>query len=194
MIGAEVMLSNNGAELCTGKVISRVLDSNGNPVGEYNKDPLLDSRIYEVMFPDGEVQQYSSNLIAKAIWSECDSGGRRHQLMDEKISHEKGQDALEPEEAYKSINGRNKKFKKTTKGWRTLILKKDGQQSWVPMKDIKDTYPLALAEYAEKVGIHEEAAFWWWIPHVKRKKSQIIAAVNRRMIKKTHKFEVEVPS
>lgn len=194
LIGAEVVLPKSGTEVCAGKVIGRVLDSKGYPVGEYNKDPILDSRVYEVMFPDGEVKQYSSNLIAEAIWTEADADGRRYQMMNEIRSHQKGPDALEVDEAYEYGSGVSKKYTRTTKGWKILVSWKDGQESWVPLKDMKDTYPIALAQYAIKAGIDKEAAFRWWLPHVIAKKDQIVASVNRRMVKRTHKFGIEVPS
>ena len=194
MIGAEVVLPKDGTNRQTGKVIGRVLDENGKPIGDYNKDPLLDTRVYEVMFPDGEVNQYSSNLVAEAIWAECDADGRRYQILDDIINHEKLPDALEPNEAYENGSGTTNKYMKTTKGWRILVQWKDGQQSWIPLKDIKDTYPILVAEYAKSVGIEKKAAFRWWVPHVIRKKTHIISAINRRMAKKSHKFGIEVPS
>ena len=45
------------------KVVSRVKDKNGKVKGNYNKDPILDTRVYDVMFPDGAVCQYASNII-----------------------------------------------------------------------------------------------------------------------------------
>jgi hypothetical protein len=36
-----------------GEVIRRRRDSNGNPIGRRNLNPILDTREYEVLFPDG---------------------------------------------------------------------------------------------------------------------------------------------
>jgi hypothetical protein len=36
---------------------------------------MLDIRIYDVMFPDGVVQQYAANIIAENIYSQVDSDG-----------------------------------------------------------------------------------------------------------------------
>ena len=41
MLGMELMLPQDGAGMKTGKVISRVTDRSGKPVGNYDKDPLL---------------------------------------------------------------------------------------------------------------------------------------------------------
>ena len=66
-IGAEVLLPKEGASKQAEKIVSRVLNKDGNPVGAYNRDPLLDTRVYEVMFPDGTIQQYASNLIVEEV-------------------------------------------------------------------------------------------------------------------------------
>jgi hypothetical protein len=44
-------------------------------------------------------------------------------------------------------NGR-KVRKRTTKGWELLVKWKDGTTTWIPLKDLKETNPVELAEYA----------------------------------------------
>ena len=51
--------------MCTTTVIGVAQDNHGREVGTYNPGPVLDTRIYEVMFPDGKVEQYVVNLIAE---------------------------------------------------------------------------------------------------------------------------------
>ena len=43
---------------------------------------MLNTRVYDVMFPDGNVQQYSANVIAQSIYDSVDEDGHRHQLLD----------------------------------------------------------------------------------------------------------------
>ena len=70
---------------------------------------------------------------------------------------------------------------------------KDGCRSWVPMMDVKESYPVEMAEYATVKQISEEPAFAWWIPYTLKKRDQIISAVNCQVKKKTHKYGIEVP-
>ena len=49
MIGAEVILPRNGIDMQSGRVVRRVCDDKGRPIGEYNPDPLIDSRVYECL-------------------------------------------------------------------------------------------------------------------------------------------------
>ena len=193
LIGAEVILPQDGTTMQAGRVVGRVLDNSGKPVGAYNKDPLLDSRIYEVMFPDGNIEQYAANLIAESIYMDCDDEGRRSQMMDGIVEFHRSDDALRKDEAmYVNSNGRKGKIR-TTKGWKLLVSWKDGRKSRVPLKDAKESYPIEVAEFAVEMGIQNEPAFSWWVPHVLRKRGSIVSAVKSRVRRKTHKFGIEVP-
>jgi hypothetical protein len=42
-------------------------------------------------------------------------------------------------------------------------------------------------------NLEDAPAFVWWVPHVLKKRSRIIAAVAKRYHRRTHKFGIEVP-
>ena len=46
----------------------------------------------------------------------------------------------------------------------------DGLRSWVPMMDVKESYPVELAENAMVKGIDDKPAFAWWIPYTLKKR------------------------
>ena len=75
------------------------------------------------------------------------------------------------------------------KGWQLCIEWKDRSTSWETLSDMKESYPVEVAEYAEAVGISDEPAYSWWTTHVLNKRQRIIVAVN----KMTQKFEIKVP-
>ena len=58
---------------------------------------------------------------------------------------------------------------------------------------MKESYPVEDADYAEAVGISNETAFFWWTTHVLKQRHRIIAAVNKRYYKMTHKFGIKLP-
>jgi hypothetical protein len=73
---------------------------------------------------------------------------------------------------------------------------KDGSTSWQSLKDLKEAYPVAVAEHAVAQGIDDEPAFNWWVHVVLCKCEHIIALAKKRstcFLKKTHKFGIEVP-
>ena len=89
---------------------------------------MLDTRVYDIMFPDGSVKQYSANLIAESIWTNCDEDGRRFQSMDEIVGHRKIPDAIEEDDGYVYGVNEQRKFIKTTKGYDLEIRWRDGQK------------------------------------------------------------------
>ena len=49
--------------------------------------------------------------------------------------------------------------RRTTKGWQLLLQWKDGSTSWTPLKDLKESNPVEVAEYAVANKIANEPAF-----------------------------------
>ena len=79
-IESEVILPSNGKEMSSAKVVSRVKYKNGKVKGTYNKNTILDTRVYIFMFTDGAVCQYAANIIAENIYYRVDSKGH-HTLI-----------------------------------------------------------------------------------------------------------------
>ena len=50
-------------------MIGRSKDDNRNVIGAYNENPLLNSIIYDVQFPDGEIKEYAANVITQNMYS-----------------------------------------------------------------------------------------------------------------------------
>ena len=48
---------------------------------------------------------------------------------------------------------------RTTTGLELYVIWKDGSGNWVYLKDLKDSYPIELAEYAVNNKIQDEPAF-----------------------------------
>ena len=46
------------------KVMRKSVDKNSQVIGTHNKNPLLNTLVYDVEFPDGDVKKYAANLIA----------------------------------------------------------------------------------------------------------------------------------
>ena len=84
-------------------------------------------------------------------------------------------------------------MRQTTKGWHLCVEGKDGTTSWERLAYLKESNPIEVAEYAVAHGIDGEAAFAWWVPFTLKRRNRIIAAVNKRYHKRTHKFGIEIP-
>jgi hypothetical protein len=91
-------------------------------------------------------------------------------------------------------HGSNKKVRKTTKGWHFCVEWKDGTTSWERLVDLKEINTVEVAKYDAAKSLLDTPAFFWWDPHVLKKRTRSIAAVTKRYHKRTHKFGIEVPN
>ena len=192
-ISSEVMLPRGGDALMKGTVTARVKGNDGRPAGTYNPNPMVDSRVYEVTFPDGVVQQYAANVIAENMYAQVDEHGHHTLMLDEIIDHKKDPIAIGIDDGYIVKPNGQKVLKKTTKGWKICVQWRDGSTTWVPLKDLKESNPVELAEYAAANKILSEPAFAWWAPFTLKKRDRIIAKLQTRYLRKTHKFGIELP-
>ena len=65
------------------------------------------------------------------------------------------------QDAFVTTSSRTQLRVPTTKGWEVNPKWKYGSTTWNKLKDIKDLYPVQLAEYAVEDRISEEPAFAW---------------------------------
>jgi hypothetical protein len=61
------------------------------------------------------------------------------------------------------------------------------------LKDLKESNPIEVAEYAVANRIDQEPAFKWWVPHTLQKRNRIISKVKSWYWRLTHKFGVKLP-
>jgi hypothetical protein len=48
---------------------------------------MLDTRTYEIGFPDGHSDEYTANVIAENMYAQCDTEGRQYNLMEVIVDH-----------------------------------------------------------------------------------------------------------
>ena len=193
-LGASILLPRGSVNV-RGKVKSRKRNSDGNLVGVANSNPIKDTRTYEVEFPDGEIAELTANAIAEAMYAQCDDDGNEYLLFDCIVDHKKSDKALTNATQGFSHNGKEC-MRRSTVGWHLCVQWLDGSTSWQSLRDLKESYPLQVAEYAVTQGIDSEPAFNWWVPFVLKKRERIIKAVKGReakYLKRCVKFGIEVP-
>ena len=71
MINAEVTLPR-GENLEKARVLRRSMGPDGKNTGQYDENPRLNSVLYDIDFPDGQVKEYSANLIAENLLDRLD--------------------------------------------------------------------------------------------------------------------------
>ena len=111
--------------------------------GTYDDNPFLNTIIYEVEFPDGQVKDYAANVIAENMLTQVDSDRFTVTMIDGIIDYKRhGTIAIPKSDAYVVTQHGRKGHPRTTVGWKLLVKWSDGSEFWVPLKDMKESHPL----------------------------------------------------
>ena len=81
-IDSEVLLPQNGEYTRAARVVDRTKNQDGKVIGNHNTNHIFDTRVYNVMFPDGSIQQYAANIIAEHMYSQVDEDGHRYHILE----------------------------------------------------------------------------------------------------------------
>ena len=119
----------------------------------------MNSIIYEVEFPDGQVKEYAANTLAENMLSQVDSEGFSTALFDGIVDFRKDETAVDKDAKFLVTRTGRRRLKQTTTGWQLQIAWKDGIETWVPLNDLKESNPVDVADFAIAKGIADEAAF-----------------------------------
>ena len=157
LINAEVLLPQ-GEKMQMAKVVRRTVDENGKVIGTFDNNPILNSMIYECEFPDGVTKQYAANIIAENILQSVDNQGYSSHALDSIVDCKKDGSAVTKENAYITSKRGVRSLRQTTIGWNFQVRWKDGTQQWIPLKILKESNPVDIAEFVKSRGIADEPA------------------------------------
>jgi hypothetical protein len=191
-IGAQLLL-DVGGETLQARVVKRSEELDGTKKGKGHRNPIFDTRAYMVELGDGSVAEYTANIIAENIYSQIDSEGRQQALMKEISDFRKDGTAIAREDGFTISSNGNRTPKVTTRGWQLLVEWKDGTSDWIDLKDLKESNPVEVAEFAMHNQIQDEPAFAWWVKTVISHKNRIISKVKSKYWKTSHKFGIKLP-
>jgi hypothetical protein len=85
-LNTEISVLQGGTQM-KGRVTSWKRDKDGNPVGLANANPILDTHEYTFTFDDGDETMLNANLIAEAMYAQCNPDGNQYILLDSIIDH-----------------------------------------------------------------------------------------------------------
>jgi hypothetical protein len=85
-VGAHVRVPI-GYEIQSRKVVRRKRNMDDTVRGRANANSMLDTGTYEIEFPDGRIDEYTSSIIAENMYSQCDIEGRQYNLMEGIVDH-----------------------------------------------------------------------------------------------------------
>ena len=97
------------------RVMKRLKDANGLPIGLANENPILDTRMHEVKYLDGERTLLAANNIAENLFAQIDDEGNRQVLIDEIIGHRSNEHAVKQQDAFITTRTGTKRRRKLQK-------------------------------------------------------------------------------
>eukprot|EP00804_Cyclotella_cryptica_P005993 CCRYP_000238-RA/>CCRYP_000238-RA protein AED:0.33 eAED:0.32 QI:0/0/0/1/0.66/0.5/4/0/340 len=160
------------------RVLRQKRDADGKAVSTAHHNPALDTHVYEVWFPERRTEELAANVIAKAVYAQCDADRNQYFLLD--VSPISAR--IHPWRLPGMIRFRllMKIVKHSNCSWESCCEWKDGNTSWQKLPDLKESHPLQVAEFMFAVQIADEPAFNWWVSWVLKKRDQIISLVKCR--------------
>ena len=120
-----------------GQVTKRSQGHDGEPIGVAHNKLLFDTREYDVEFTDGSTEKYAANIIAENMFAQVEDEGREHLIMKEIVDHKKDHVAIPISEGKSRSYSINEIPRVTARGGKLLVEWRDGQTSWIDLKDLK---------------------------------------------------------
>ena len=110
------------------KVIGSATDQDANVIGTYDENSYSNTIVYVVELPDGEIKEYSANVIAEYMCFQVDAEGFPHSLLDSILEFNKDNNAVDKENMYVTTKSGQRRARNTTSGWKVLVLWKNGTE------------------------------------------------------------------
>lgn len=194
LIGVHVNMPHKDGSILV-RVKDRKRDSDGNVIGTYDSNPILNTGIYEVEMPDGTEVELTANMIIENMLSRVDDDGYEYQTISDILDHRKDESVAVPkEEGFFTTSTGQRRRVITTKGWDFLVRWGDQTTSWISLADLKASQPHELAHYVYSKGLESEPAFAWWVKHCKKRYERFINKLKSRVRKsKNMKFGIVIP-
>ena len=183
---------DDGASTVLGRVKNRKRDHDGALIGKSNDNPVLNTAVYNVETPDGNIHEYTANVIAQNLWDKVDDDGYNYNHLYEIIGHRKNSDAIEQANGFYETRTGVKRRVITTKGWDFHVKWESGETTYIALKDIKEHNPVEIAEYVIANKLDKEPAFAWWVRTAIKQRDATISKMTKR-VRKRMKFGIDLP-
>jgi hypothetical protein len=145
----------------------------GSPIGRKHKNPLLDSSIYIIKFPGGEMKDVGYSILAEHLFSQVDKEGNQSHLFIIIIGHHRNGNTVDKADQMR-VTGKRKVKMKTLAGWALAVEWGGGGTSWIELKTMKESNAIEVTAYELSSRISHEPAFDWWVHAMIRRKKRLI--------------------
>ena len=103
------------------KVVRQSKDEDGNIIGKYKNNPMLNNEVYYDGFPDGYIRKYGANIGAYNMYSQIDSEGFSHSTLSGILDFSKDTTNVHKGDQYIITKSDQRCTIKSTVGWNLLI-------------------------------------------------------------------------
>ena len=165
-------------------------DKDGRPIGIAAYNPILDRRMYEVGYAFGYKTAMTANAKTSNLFSQVDQDWQRFILFNIIIDLRTDGTHIKEGDYLIHMYNVNKRRRDTTNGWEVCIQWKDMSSTWNQVKDVKESFPIQLAEYAVLNQIAYEPEFTWWKKNVLKKRYRIIYKTASKYWQKKNKYRL----
>jgi hypothetical protein len=156
-VGASVWVTL-GDEILAGRVVGCKRELDGTLLGLPNTRPMLDTRTYEIEFPEGLTDEYTANVIAQNMYAQYDEEVNQLNLMEGIVDHRNDGHTV----THDDVNIKhwsNIQVRKTMISWHLCVEWKDGTTSWERLAYIKQSNPMDVVDYAASKELKDEPDF-----------------------------------
>jgi hypothetical protein len=85
-------------------------------------NPILDTRVYNVEFPDGHTEVFAANAIAENMFAQVDQEGHTVIILDEIVDHMSDGSAVSGNDLYVTTKNGKQHMRRTMHGWKLCVL------------------------------------------------------------------------
>ena len=132
------------------------------------------------------------NKIAANLYSQLDDEGREIFQFKGIIDHNTNGSVLTNDTGFDVLKVGHKKCNPTTYHWQVLVEWRYETTNLMEVKASKESILVELAEYAVSNNIDCEPDLAWWLNYIFKKPDRIIAKVNTKYWRDTHKYGVRI--
>ena len=126
---------NDGGSKVLGRVKNRKRDHDGVLFGKSHDNPVLNTTVYNIETPDGNIHEFTANVIAQNLWDQVDHYGYNYNNLYEIIGHRKSDDAVSQADGFYETNNGVRRKVITTKDWDFNVKWESGETSYISLKD-----------------------------------------------------------
>ena len=155
MIGMELKFDQwERMRQATQKITGRCLDGNGRPIGTPHQNQL-NRCLYNVEFKDGTTNIIYDNTIANKIWDQVVENGYSDALLHSIFDCKFDSNTVKGDSYVVDCNEK-RRLCKTTAGVKLQVALRSGDKitkTWLPLKDLKESNPVGVTEFAKASGL-----------------------------------------